>query len=542
VQLPAARALRLERVSLVVLVVGLLATLGAFLLAREWVARDRENALADQAARTADVIQTFSSVSQNAVDVASAISEAADGDPEKFETLMEARLRDPGVASVTLFRVEGQNAVALASAGPDTPVLVPGLGPVQRAVVAGAARTGAVSPVAVATVEGERVALVAGPGTTDERYAVAVEFRLGVLDQRFKSIGSDDIEYALYAGPVVAPATLVMASTDDLPLTGPAVTESIEVLGRPATLVVVAADSLVGGFLAGVQWLVLGVGLVLTGVATLLVEAGRRRIAAARERLALQDQNVRLLELDRLKDELIATVSHELRTPLTSIIGYGELLLEGDPFLEPEQRGFVEIIERNARRLLNLVNDLLFIARYESGEMSLQHGEVDLAEVVSECVDAARAPAGRAGVAVSLTGTDSAPVCGDGERLCQLVDNLVSNAIKFTPQGGRVDVRLERDGSHAVLTVTDTGIGIPREEQDRLFERFFRSSTAVASAIQGTGLGLVICKAIAEAHGGTITAVSEDGAGSSFRVELPLAPVKERGALDACGVKASSVD
>jgi signal transduction histidine kinase len=115
-------------------------------------------------------------------------------------------------------------------------------------------------------------------------------------------------------------------------------------------------------------------------------------------------------------------------------------------------------------------------------------------------------------------------VSGDKERLSQLVGNLISNALKFTPAGGRVTVRAFVDGSHAVVEISDTGIGIPLAEQSRLFQRFFRSSTATEQAIPGTGLGLVISRAIAEAHGGTIDVTSVPGEGTTFRVEIPLEP------------------
>jgi signal transduction histidine kinase len=237
----------------------------------------------------------------------------------------------------------------------------------------------------------------------------------------------------------------------------------------------------------------------------------------------LTEQNERLREADRLKDEFVALISHDLRTPLTSITGYVELALEDD--LTEETRGFLGVVERNAERLLALVNDLLFVARLQAGEMSLDRGDVDLADIVRDGVRSLgpRAAAKR----ISLTYDVDAlpPVYADRGRMLQVLDNFLSNAVKFTPDGGSVHVSLRRAGDRAALEVTDTGIGIPSDAQRRLFERFFRAENAVARQLPGTGLGLYIARVIAEAHGGSLSVQSELGNGSTFRLELPLAVV-----------------
>jgi signal transduction histidine kinase len=228
------------------------------------------------------------------------------------------------------------------------------------------------------------------------------------------------------------------------------------------------------------------------------------------------------LEADRLKDEFFALVSHELRTPLTSIIGYLELVLEDPEALDPQSSRFLQVVERNSRRLHRLVGDLLFVAQVEAGRLSLDTAAVPLDGVVSDCVEAARPRAEENGVVLRARTEDVGHMSGDGDRLGQMLDNLVSNALKFTPEGGTVDVYLARRGDSAILEVRDSGIGIPKEEQDRLFQRFFRSSTATERAIPGVGLGLTISRAIVEAHGGTIAFDSEEGRGTTFKVELPL--------------------
>jgi signal transduction histidine kinase len=228
-------------------------------------------------------------------------------------------------------------------------------------------------------------------------------------------------------------------------------------------------------------------------------------------------------ELDRLKDEFVATVSHELRTPLTSMMGFLEMIREGEAGeLNDEQRRFLAIIYRSSERLQRLVGDLLFVARLDANGLQLQFADVDVTEVVHDAVESTAALARSRSIDLRAELGDVPPVFGDRERLSQLVANLISNALKFTPAGGTVTARTFVDGDSAVIEVADTGIGIPEAEQSRLFQRFFRSSTATEQAIPGTGLGLVISRAIAEAHGGTISVRSAPGEGTSFRVELPF--------------------
>jgi PAS domain S-box-containing protein len=264
----------------------------------------------------------------------------------------------------------------------------------------------------------------------------------------------------------------------------------------------------------------------IAGVSTIARDiTAEKRVRREREQLVteLEDQNERLRELDRLKDEFVALVSHELRTPLTSIRGYLELVLEGEAGdLTDEQRQFLGVVERNAHRLLALVGDLLFLAQVEAGKLSLEIGAVDLAAIAAESVEAGRPLAEEKGITLTLATGPLPLIAGDRARLAQVLDNLISNGVKFTPSGGRVDVRVRGQRGNAVIEVRDTGIGIPAAEQKHLFERFFRSSKATEQAIPGTGLGLAISKAIVHAHGGQITVASADGEGTTFRVSLPV--------------------
>jgi signal transduction histidine kinase len=232
-------------------------------------------------------------------------------------------------------------------------------------------------------------------------------------------------------------------------------------------------------------------------------------------------------EAERMKDEFTALVSHELRTPLTSIIGYLELLradaeANGDDPAAAQRTQFLTVVDRNARRLLRLVGDLLFVAQVEAGKLSLEETDVDLGAVARESVEAAAPRARDSGVELTLEAAGEPLVRGDRDRLAQALDNLVSNAIKFTPDGGRVLVRLTCEDDRAVLEVSDTGIGISEADMRQLFQRFFRTQRATSAAIPGVGLGLTIARAIVHGHEGQISVQSFDGEGTTFRIELPL--------------------
>ncbi|TML06106.1 MAG: HAMP domain-containing histidine kinase [Actinobacteria bacterium] len=265
--------------------------------------------------------------------------------------------------------------------------------------------------------------------------------------------------------------------------------------------------------------------LRLTSIIHALEELrGTERLARAEAETAqrlLAEQNERLREADRLKDEFVALISHDLRTPLTSITGYVELALEDD--LTDDVRGFLQVVARNADRLLALVNDLLFVARLQAGEMSLEPADVDLAGVVRDGVNAMEPRAAAKGITLTCV-LDAVPsVHADRNRMLQVVDNLVSNALKFTPEGGAVHVSLRQHDDCVRLEVTDSGIGIAPNDQRRLFQRFFRAENAVERQVPGTGLGLYISRVIAEAHDGSVSVRSELGRGSTFRLELPMA-------------------
>ncbi|MFC5494780.1 ATP-binding protein [Nocardioides caricicola] len=232
----------------------------------------------------------------------------------------------------------------------------------------------------------------------------------------------------------------------------------------------------------------------------------------------------RLREVDQVKDAFVSSVSHELRTPITSILGYTEMLQEGVyGELEAPQLDAVGRVAANSTRLLSLIDDLLTLSRVQEDGMAMVDRLVDLRKIVAAaCTVVAPTSELRDLELVVDLPDEPVPFLGDRDMLERVVINLVGNAVKFTPEEGRVTVTLLAEGDSAVISVADTGIGIPRAEQERLFSRFFRSSLAQEQAIPGSGLGLSIAHAIVEKHGGDMRVESEPGAGTTFFVRLPL--------------------
>jgi signal transduction histidine kinase len=224
--------------------------------------------------------------------------------------------------------------------------------------------------------------------------------------------------------------------------------------------------------------------------------------------------------LERLRDAFVAAVSHELRTPLTSISGFVELLAEENE-LGPAGRRYVDVIRRGNERLRRCVEDLLLVAQIEANRLELQPGPADLGELAAATVESALTDAEEQDVELLLDVNGSLPLEADAARLTQVLDNLVSNAIKFTPSGGSVLVSAYEERDTLRVDVADTGIGIPHEELGQLFSRFYRASTATRRAIPGTGLGLVIARTIVEGHGGTISLETREGEGTRVTVTLP---------------------
>jgi len=222
-----------------------------------------------------------------------------------------------------------------------------------------------------------------------------------------------------------------------------------------------------------------------------------------------------------VKDDFIAMVSHEFRTPLTSIHGYVSLLLEEEERLPPDDAHYLKVVARNTERLHRLVTDLLSSAQHDGRPMDIVRTPTNVSEIVRASVESARPAAEEKDLSLTVEMPSHLRIMVDPQRFAQVVDNLVSNAVKYTPTGGSVAVSLTGFDDHVELAVTDTGIGIDPNDRDRLFTRFFRTRDAEERSIQGIGLGLSITKKIVETHGGRIEVESSEE-GSTFLVWLPL--------------------
>ena len=260
-----------------------------------------------------------------------------------------------------------------------------------------------------------------------------------------------------------------------------------------------------------------------------LYEVGGRTVAVSRPEqdrpgglsvVVLRDVT-EVLDIERLKRDLVATVSHELRTPLTAIRGTVDLLDGGDAgMLSDVQARLVNLLRTNADRLRLIVDDLLDIGALDGGRVELARDDANLMDMTRRVIEDLAPQAEAAGVTVRATGEDRVMGVVDAQRMRQVLDNLVQNAVKFTPRGGRVEVAVRRTGSRLQISVSDTGIGIAPDEIGHIFEKFYRTRRATQVA-RGTGLGLPIARSIVELHSGTLTATSDGQAGTHMAVDMP---------------------
>jgi signal transduction histidine kinase len=239
----------------------------------------------------------------------------------------------------------------------------------------------------------------------------------------------------------------------------------------------------------------------------------------AERRRALEEQNTRLRESERLKSELVSIVSHEIRTPLASILGFTSVLLQRD-VAEEDRRRFLEIIGTEARRLTSLLDEFLDVQRLEGGPLELTRRDVDVSSLIRTQVALFSAESDKHWLELRLP-DDPLVIEGDAARLAQVFSNLISNAIKYSPAGGPVEVSGEQDNGIVRIRVRDEGFGIPPEAHERMFTKFFRGAAA-ARGIAGSGLGLALARTVVEAHGGSIGFESTVGVGTTFLVELPV--------------------
>jgi two-component system phosphate regulon sensor histidine kinase PhoR len=230
-----------------------------------------------------------------------------------------------------------------------------------------------------------------------------------------------------------------------------------------------------------------------------------------------------LRKLERVRRDFVANVSHELRTPLTAIQGFSETLLAG-AINDPENRvKFLEIILEHSRRLARLTEDLLMLSKMDADRLELEIRRLSVSQFVEGCIETTQRPAAEKDLHVSVNLQQPLPdIAADRRRLAEVLQNLLDNALQYTPSGGQIMVSASANGAEVTFTVSDTGIGIPRADQSRIFERFYRVDVARSREVGGTGLGLSISKHLVEVHGGRIWVESEVGQGSQFHFTVPI--------------------
>lgn len=386
------------------------------------------------------------------------------------------------------------------------------------------------------------------PKTVAERRASLLGFAYGVFrgDDLFRLLYHGeplpDVHFQVFDGARVEKQALIHDSRnfapDDVAFTRAALTSErrLTLYGRTWTVVVMSMPSLAPAREQAIAPLVALVGTLVSFLFFSLVrrqgEARRRAESLASDMLALSEERSQLLSKEqaareeaeranRLKDEFLATVSHELRTPLTAILGWTHLLRGRSASEERVRRG-LDVIDRNARAQAQLVEDLLDVSRIITGKLRIDTAPVALAHVVDAAVETLKPAAEAKRITLARDVDDGVSVVGDAARLQQIVWNLVSNAVKFTPAGGRVEVRVEERGGAVEIRVSDTGKGIHPSFLPHVFERFRQAEGGTNRGYGGLGIGLAIVRHLVELHGGTVAATSAgEGKGATFIVRLP---------------------
>ena len=230
-----------------------------------------------------------------------------------------------------------------------------------------------------------------------------------------------------------------------------------------------------------------------------------------------------LRKLERVRRDFVANVTHEFKTPLTAIHGFAETLLAG-AIEDPQNRiHFLEIILEHSRRLARLTDDLLKLSKMDADRLELEIRRLSVSQFVDSCIETTQRPAAEKDLRISVNLPERLPdIAADRRRLAEVLQNLLDNAMQYTPAGGQIKVSASANGAEVTFTVSDTGIGIPQADQPRIFERFYRVDVARSREVGGTGLGLSIAKHLVEVHGGRIWVESEVGQGSRFHFTVPL--------------------
>lgn len=250
-------------------------------------------------------------------------------------------------------------------------------------------------------------------------------------------------------------------------------------------------------------------------------ELKKAKLEIKKMKKMIDKQVEQLKDLEKMKIEFLNVTSHELKTPLTPIEAYLNLLLKGKlGELTPAQKEGLEVISRNAKRLRLLIWDILDLTRLEAGKMKFNMEEIQLTDIIEDVIKDSESLAKEKNIIINQRLGYLHPIDGDKERLPQVFTNLINNAIKFTPKNGKITIEAERKGYRTIIAVKDTGIGIPKKDLNKIFDKFYQVDRSATRKYPGTGLGLTICKGIIKAHGGEIGVESEPRKGSTFYITL----------------------
>jgi signal transduction histidine kinase/CheY-like chemotaxis protein len=529
--------LRVRRLTVVVFLGFLLLSFSLYAGAAQLVHNQERRLLAERSSEVALLLQN--SLQSGFRDLLNTLVTAAQESPDAFALVANQLAGDPNVTS----------AAAIADAGPRGWVVTSAAGP---ALTVGQTMTGARADLLqkagltlrsdiVETGAKQQLAIVlaaprAAEGlTASDSGTVAVYLEATIDTHQGTGVTSTEpfheLRAALYIGSEPDPAKLVVTTTDDLPVPGDMETRTVTVGADTWLLVTSARQPLSGPLLHNVPWVLavalLLVGLAMSGTVEAVARARDRAMRLVAERTKDLETSLRELRVaQQAKSEFLSNMSHELRTPLNAVIGFSDLMTrepadENAPDRISVPTEWVEHINSSGMHLLNLINDILDLAKVEAGKIDLDPEPLNVQTMISASVATLRPLMARKQLTIRED-IDNVAVSADKVRLRQILDNLLSNAIKFTPEGGHISLAVRRDGEQVLIAVSDDGVGIAPEDQERVFEEFQQVGDR-GSRTKGTGLGLALTRRLVMAHGGSITVESTLGVGSTFTVALAAA-------------------